>query len=483
MIPETRQDRTEAGPAPGPERAKRVEGLPRTVRDALCVLVLAGTDIAATFGAVALAWTAQDRLAARLALRPMNVLSLIDCAQLLAVAVVAGFFLRGLYLRREPLWETLRLTLNTLAFSLAFAVAVLFLTRIVDGVPRSLALLSGLGILAVVPPARLAALRLLAACGAWPLRAAVVGLPRQAEAVAADLEADFALGYRVVSRHLPETAAATLPSPLDEVVVAAAGIDPDTLARLVADLHRRAPAVTLVPDFGPLPFVRGMTRFLFDQERVLMTTRNLLKDPANLLVKRAFDVAVSLALLVPALPLMLTVAAAVRLTSPGPALFSQSRIGRNGRRFRCLKFRTMYRDAEERLAGVLASDAENRTEWERFHKLTRDPRVTPLGDFLRRTSLDELPQLLNVLAGSMSLVGPRPLPDYHYEKFREPHASDYVEVKPGITGLWQVGGRADADVERMAALNSWYVRNWSLWIDVTLVMRTVPAVLRRRGAR
>jgi undecaprenyl-phosphate galactose phosphotransferase len=141
----------------------------------------------------------------------------------------------------------------------------------------------------------------------------------------------------------------------------------------------------------------------------------------------------------------------------------------------------MYSDAEARLAKVL-EDPARQDEWDRFHKLKEDSRVTGIGRLLRATSLDELPQLLNVLWGTMSLVGPRPLPEYHYEKMGEPFRSDYLDVKPGITGLWQVSGRSDEDLGRMTTLNSWYARNWSLWLDLTILLRTVPAVLFRRGA-
>ncbi|MCC6740693.1 MAG: exopolysaccharide biosynthesis polyprenyl glycosylphosphotransferase [Planctomycetia bacterium] len=458
----------------------RAHPIPRRVRDALCVATLAVTDVAATFAAVGLAWLAKAALASRWELKEMTVFDLADSGQLLAVTVVAGFLAGGLYLRREPFWEYLRLSLCTLACSLTLALTLLYLSQISVAIPRSLAVLSGIAILLIVPPSRLAALAVLSSARLWRRRVAVIGLAPHAQAVADDLESDYTLGYRVVGILPPESG--RLPTHLDETVVVASGLPPAAVDDIVARAHRGAATVTLVPEVGPLPFASGMTRFMFDRRRLLLTTRNLLKDPANLLVKRVFDLLASSIIAVAALPLLAVLALAVVLDSRGAPIFSQTRIGRNGKRFRCLKFRTMHTDAEERLERILAADPPKRDEWEQYQKLKEDPRVTRVGRFLRRTSLDELPQIFNVLMGSMSLVGPRPLPQYHYEKLQGPFRSDYVEVTPGITGLWQVSGRSDADVNRMAVLNSWYARNWSLWLDLTLLIRTAPAVLCSRGA-
>jgi Undecaprenyl-phosphate galactose phosphotransferase WbaP len=456
--------------------------MPRTLRDAACVLVLAVTDISASFVAVAAAAWVLEYVDHWIRLQPLTTLSIIDAAQLIAAVVVGGFFVRGLYLRREPFWEKLRLTCATLVQSLVLCLVVLFLTRIVETVPRSFAVVCGLMVLTLVPPARMLALRGLRAAGVWNLRVAIVGHPDHLKSAAEDLSSDSGLGYRIIALVDASSANLHLPPRLDEVVIVARGLHPDDVTRLFSAVHRTASSVSLIPDFGALPFARGATRFLFDRQRLLVTSRNLLKDPASRALKRIFDLLVATLLLVPAIPIMLVCALAVRLTSRGPALYYQPRVGRHGRPFRCLKFRTMYGDAESRLANILKNDPARQEEWERFQKLRDDPRVTLAGKFLRKTSLDELPQLLNVIAGSMSLVGPRPLPEYHYRKFEEPYASDYLEVKPGITGLWQVSGRADADVNRMALLNSWYSRNWSLWLDMNLLVRTIPAVLWSRGA-
>jgi lipopolysaccharide/colanic/teichoic acid biosynthesis glycosyltransferase len=180
------------------------------------------------------------------------------------------------------------------------------------------------------------------------------------------------------------------------------------------------------------------------------------------------------------LPVMALVAAAVALQDGGPAIFAHKRLGRNGKPFLCYKFRSMRVDAEARLAAVLAADPAAREEWARDHKLRRDPRVTPLGDFLRRSSLDELPQFFNVLRGEMSLVGPRPIVEAERIKYGR-RFEHYCAVKPGITGLWQISGRNDVAYRTRVALDTCYAKNKSLGLDLYILVMTVPSVLRARG--
>jgi lipopolysaccharide/colanic/teichoic acid biosynthesis glycosyltransferase len=195
----------------------------------------------------------------------------------------------------------------------------------------------------------------------------------------------------------------------------------------------------------------------------------------------AMNVAVALCALVFLLPIMLLVAVAVYAQDGGPILFAHRRIGLNGRTFYCLKFRSMAVDAEERLAAVLASDPAARAEWERDHKLRKDPRVTRLGAFLRKTSLDELPQLFNVLRGEMSLVGPRPIVEAEVAKYGRRFRA-YCAVKPGITGLWQVSGRNDTSYRTRVALDCVYAKRRSFGLDAYIIAATVPAVLLRKGS-
>jgi undecaprenyl-phosphate galactose phosphotransferase len=197
-------------------------------------------------------------------------------------------------------------------------------------------------------------------------------------------------------------------------------------------------------------------------------------------VKMAMDLGVAGIALAILAPLMLLIAFAVRLDG-GPALFAHTRIGLGGRPFRCLKFRSMVTDSDAALQNLFASDPALHEEWRLTHKLRRDPRVTWIGRILRKTSLDELPQLLNILRLEMSLVGPRPIVSAEIPKYGDSIVF-YYETRPGIAGLWQVSGRSDTTYAHRVHLDSWYVRNWTLRRDLAILLRTVPAVLTARGA-
>lgn len=198
--------------------------------------------------------------------------------------------------------------------------------------------------------------------------------------------------------------------------------------------------------------------------------------------KRVLDAALALLAALAMLPLFILIAVLVKLTSRGPVFFRQERLGRNGHPIRVWKFRSMYADAEARLARLLASDPKLAEEWRRNFKLADDPRVTSFGRFLRKTSLDELPQLFNVLAGDMALIGPRPIVEDEVKYYGDAYKV-FSSVRPGVTGLWQVSGRSDTDYARRVALDTLYVLNWSPWMDIWILVRTIYAVLLMRGAR
>ena len=197
--------------------------------------------------------------------------------------------------------------------------------------------------------------------------------------------------------------------------------------------------------------------------------------------KRILDLALTAAGSVFLLPLLALIALWVRLDSPGPVFYSQYRVGQDGRPFRAWKFRTMVQNAEELLGQYLRNSPELRAEWQRTRKLRTDPRITPIGRFLRRTSLDELPQIWNVLRGEMSLVGPRPIVVEEIAKYGDKFDL-YTKVKSGITGMWQISGRNDTSYEERVRLDTFYVRNWSIWLDFYILFRTIETVLFRRGA-
>lgn len=215
---------------------------------------------------------------------------------------------------------------------------------------------------------------------------------------------------------------------------------------------------------------------------LLLRARQVEYKSTQHIVKRVFDVTAGMVLIFLLTPLMLLIAALIRAGDSGPALFQQTRVGRGGKSFRCWKFRTMACDAEQALQRLLASDPDAAREWAESQKLSHDPRITPVGAFLRRSSLDELPQLFNIIAGDMSFVGPRPIVAAERERYGEAFTHCF-SVPPGLTGLWQISGRSDCSYATRVSLDSQYASEWHLLLDAKILVKTVPAVLMQKGSR
>lgn len=212
----------------------------------------------------------------------------------------------------------------------------------------------------------------------------------------------------------------------------------------------------------------------------LVRPRLPIASPIGARVKRLMDFSLALVALVAFSPLFLLLAALVKLSDSGPVFYRHQRVGRNNASFPCLKFRTMAVNGDELLRRHLAENASAREEWETSRKLKRDPRITAIGRVLRKTSLDELPQLINIIRGDMSIVGPRPVVDDEITRYGS-DARFYLMTRPGLTGPWQVSGRNDVSYETRVALDRQYVENWSLLTDIAIIVRTVPAVILARG--
>ena len=239
-------------------------------------------------------------------------------------------------------------------------------------------------------------------------------------------------------------------------------------------------------DINVIPAMRGVPLYgtnishFFSHEVALLRVHNNLRRWPARLTKRIFDTLVALFLIVLLSPLLFFLSLLL-LGDGGKVVFSQKRVGKNGRHFDCFKFRTMALDAEDQLKLLLAQSPELKAQWDKDQKLKEDPRISALGGFLRRTSLDELPQLFNVLQGQMSLVGPRPILETELQRYGS-ESSYYLMVRPGMTGLWQVNGRSNLDYESRIYLDTWYVKNWSLWYDLVILIKTIRTVLSTKGA-
>ena len=266
----------------------------------------------------------------------------------------------------------------------------------------------------------------------------------------------------------------------ESVVVA---LDEERLSHsgpLLQRLHRHCEDLHIVPPVRGLPIFGASVYHFMRHEVFFLTVRNNLARRDSRLIKRTFDLCASAALLLLLSPLFLLLALLIK-SDGGPVLFGHNRIGKDGKPFRCLKFRSMVPNAAAVLQRVLDSDPQARAEWEKDFKLRNDPRITRLGRFLRKSSLDELPQLINVLKGEMSLVGPRPIVEEELERYGD-RADFYLEAHPGITGLWQISGRNDAGYDYRVYLDSWYAKNWSLWYDLVILLKTVGVVWAKQGA-
>jgi exopolysaccharide biosynthesis polyprenyl glycosylphosphotransferase len=262
---------------------------------------------------------------------------------------------------------------------------------------------------------------------------------------------------------------------IDVLIIALPLREQARLVTLVSDLQRLPVSVYVVPDLLDLAFFRTTVADVGGIPMIGLRDSAIEGFPR--LVKRLFDIVVASLALVVALPVMGVIALAIKLDSPGPVIFRQQRVGENGRLFSMLKFRSMYQDAEQRLAEVLAEGEGGQV----IHKRRDDPRVTRVGRFIRATSLDELPQLFNVLKGEMSLVGPRPEQPWLVERY-EPWQRKRFAVPQGITGWWQVNGRSDKPMHLHTEEDLYYIQNYSLLLDIRILWKTIAAVLKRRGA-
>ncbi len=335
--------------------------------------------------------------------------------------------------------------------------------------------------------------------GVWGAPTALVGKTDHSGKLAALLNAHPEIGLRPVAFADPHNEdivwqTKPVPIPLLSSMAELGAIRPpievvifnsaDELAEFTADPRTSMPAsrLMLVEDVHEVQSLWVRSRML--GWAIGLEIRRERCQAYNRLIKRALDLILAVPLAVLAAPVVAVLALLVKVIDPGPWLFIQERVGRDGSPVPVFKLRTMYLDAEQRLQEQLARNPALREEWQKFFKLERDPRILPIiGSLMRRASLDELPQLWNVIRGEMSLVGPRPFPSYHLNSFDAEFRNLRATVQPGITGMWQVSSRSNGDLEKQKAEDLFYIRNWSVWLDVYILLETLPAVLCARGAK
>jgi undecaprenyl-phosphate galactose phosphotransferase len=405
----------------------------------------------------------------------------------------------GLYTRRWSFWEEVRATTRGCTLAALIAVLLSFTVRPTGELSRAVIGMTWLFTLVAVPAVRASLKPWLVRIGWFRKRVLILGAGELGREVCTRLRRETMFGYQPAgfvdddaSLHGASVLDLPVCGPLSasaqvvrqvgakDIIIALPGLPREQLLALIGSCEGTVQSIRVVSDVTGLATV-GVEAEEVDGLVLLHMRQNLVK-PWNLLLKRCLDLLGAGLGIVVLSPLWLLGAMAVRLDSRGGVLFEQERLGRGGQRFRCLKLRTMFLDNEKRLNEYLRDDGAAHREWQQFLKLrAHDPRITRVGRHLRRWSIDELPQLWNVLRGDMSLVGPRPyLPA---ESERMAHSVEKVlRARPGMTGLWQVSGRNDLTFEQRVGLDEYYVRNWSLWMDVVIVLKTLGAVVRRHGA-
>jgi UDP-galactose-lipid carrier transferase len=448
----------------------------------LCALGLLCADL--------LAWSVSYAVAVNGAL-PLSTVLVLMALWLAWFGVV-----RRRYFRRQPFWsELLGLIKGTSAL---MALGGLAGWMAAHSLELSLFLVWG-GVLVVL----LVALRgmtrhLLARFGLWERGALVFGGGENARQAALALRSEPSMGYALKAFVVPNCGEKTKVQyapvwdwPLTDAdfdglrpykcVVALEANQSELRDQLIRQLSKhRIKRVSVIPAMRGVPLFGLETTQFFSHEVLMIDVRNQLARPVLRLCKRLFDWLGAAILLTLLSPVFAFVAFKVSRDG-GSAIFGHERIGRGGQKFMCFKFRSMVMNAQEVLEELLEKDPVARAEWERDFKLKCDPRISPIGHFLRRTSLDELPQLWNVLRGEMSLVGPRPVVKAELERYGD-DVVYYLMARPGMTGLWQVSGRNDVDYDTRVYFDAWYVKNWSLWTDIAILFKTITVVAANKGA-
>lgn len=418
---------------------------------------------------------------------------------------VMFFMFRGLYVQRVPFWQELSSVLKAITYSIILCLAILTLSKMGNEISRSFVVLIWVFSSITVPGLRYLVKTVMYKGGIWTRPLLVIG---NNEAVANVFSNHPEMGYKVVGQ-ISEDGSAFVSSPIcgrhlgsgsvfdstptllsrlataygvRDFAVAIPGLQPSQMVEIARRLQPFSSHIFLVPEIlGPVSTAEVDSMSFLDDRKILVRARNNLNQIRHRVLKRSFDIVVSSALLLGLSPILLGIALVIWIEDRGEVLFRHRRIGRGGVSFGCLKFRTMVADGDGVLQQWFLDNPSARKEWLQDQKLRNDPRITKVGKLLRKLSLDELPQLWNVLVGEMSLVGPRPIVEGEVERYGTSLA-EYHGVRPGLTGLWQVSGRNNIDYSTRVQMDSWYVKNWSLWLDITLMLRTIPALVRRKGA-
>lgn len=417
---------------------------------------------------------------------------------LLSLTCVAWFWFRlRHYTYRKPFWNELKEVLRTIVIFAIIDLAIVAFSK--WHLSRYIWVFTWSSVLAFLPAFRFITKRLLRRANLWKKQCVIIGAGGNAvdafRALQSETELGFDIQYFFSCEEIPRKSRLHgLPVICNErllwrttdrrntqyIIALEDGQEKQREYWIKRLAMQRCRAVSVVPTTRGLPLNSTDMSFIFRHEVLILRINNNLTKRSARLIKRVFDIFGSLAILLAASPLLLALSFLV-MRDGGSPIYGHTRVGRDGKPFKCLKFRSMVLNSEEVLSQLLQSSEAARQEWERDFKLKDDPRITRVGRLLRETSLDELPQLINVLKGEMSLVGPRPVVQEELERYKE-NKEYYLMAKPGMTGLWQISGRNDVDYDTRVYFDAWYVKNWSLWDDIAILFKTIRVVAKRDGA-
>ncbi len=377
-------------------------------------------------------------------------------------------------------WEDLKDIWTTDLVTILLALAITYIGKKEFMLSRVILTLTLLTSAILVPVFRLLIKKMAFSMGIGLKKVAIIGKKEEAERLKQEIEREWYAGYRIEGIHedIRKIEKTLKERGVKEAFIISSCFDQKALNALVLRLEGNV-EISLVPDLHKLSLGYGKLKNLGIY--MALTPYHRLYKKEDLFIKRAVDLILSSIFVLFLSPLFLLISIMIKIDSRGPIFYRQKRLGKGEKPFTMYKFRSMYQDAEKRLRRILREDPEARKQWEKYKKLKDDPRITRVGKFLRKWSLDELPQLFNVIKGDMSLVGPRPyLPEERgdigsYRKI-------IFRVRPGITGLWQIRGRNTLPFKIRLALDEFYVRNWSLWLDFVIFAKTIRAVIERKGA-
>lgn len=414
---------------------------------------------------------------------------------LLSFIGVTWFWMRlRHYTYRKPFWFELKEILRTLAILAVVELAIIAFSKLDSS--RNLWLITWVITLVFMPTLRIVTKKILIKSGWYKKDTIIIGNGKNAVDAYRALMQERYLGLNIlgyIQTNVKDIQRLEIPileySKLWEItnlettqfILALENGESEDRDLWLRELAKhKARYITVVPTLRGLPLYSTDMSFLFSYEVMLLRINNNLAKRSSRFLKRTMDIIGSILIVIGLSPVLLTLYFAIKKDG-GNAIYGHPRIGRNGKTFKCLKFRSMVVNSKEVLEELLKNSPEARAEWEKDFKLKNDPRITKIGAFIRKTSLDELPQLFNVLKGEMSLVGPRPIVKEELERYEE-DVDYYLMAKPGMTGLWQVSGRNDVDYDTRVYFDAWYVKNWSLWNDIAILFKTINVVLNRNGA-